>query len=488
MPPKLHDVPSKFALSLSQRDALEEILPSVRALHEEWATPIAQLLPVLKKAPNLVKLVDKMCVQFGIPVRRTMLSRMEHLMAAVIQSKHNPDDFLQPLETEIELVSVDNLTPFKALLATIIQLRDAWQGEDEDSSDDDNDEDSSDDDNDSAKDTPANLKDTREITCDCGHQCSSIGQFCPSCGKSKQAMHAKNPRDIKCNGCGQYNEPYSKFCIKCGKASPNQATIMPCPQCRILLPKQQPFCGVCGFSNSKAQPTKKSFVYNEYTGNLVDLNAPMQGTSGAYPKEWCPRPALSHFKLPRDAPISDRCHLQVLQQLQGYLYQSAHEQTCMTIPIEEKATAWTELSPLQKALALVEGELHCLNKVHILHMDWKQAKRASGYTDEVYSLEETRSMTQQVFQEEKMAAKLAQVTKSKQGGGKKWEKRWEKEKLWQRGKDAYQNSKEHSSSKEDQSTMSPEALSALAKRTQQLEAALSNTRGGRENPKPPGKG
>ena len=71
MPPKKHDVPSTL-LSTLQRDAMEEILLSVRALHDEWVSPIQQLLPILKKAPNLVTLVDKMCVQFGIPVRRTL--------------------------------------------------------------------------------------------------------------------------------------------------------------------------------------------------------------------------------------------------------------------------------------------------------------------------------------------------------------------------------------------------------------------------------
>ena len=489
MPPKQnkHDVP-QFALEPHQLEAVDEILPSVRALTLEWADPIKALLPVLKKAPNLVKLIDKMCDQYTVPIRRTLLARVEFLMAAIIQSKHNPEDVIKHIleSTSLQPVSDESMLSFKELIATVLQLQSVWQEEEPPPKDED-DESPSSEDGDSSSDAHGPQlhidPDRHMFACACGHHYPEQGRFCPKCGKGK---HAKSIYSTKCTGCGRQHEPYSRFCMNCGKSTPNQSAIVPCPQCGIQMPRHQPFCNVCGFSNIKPKATPKStrsYVYNEYTGNLVDLHAPMKGTMGSVPKAWSPRPALSHFKLPKDAPISDKCHTQVLQQLQGYLYQSAHEETVMTVPGAEETLQWADLSPLQKALALVEGELHCLNKVHLLHMDWKHAKRSSGYTEEVYSLEETRLLTQQVVQEEKLAAKMAKATKSKQGGGgKKWDQRWDKEKgrQWQKGKDAYKD-------KDDQSTMSPEALEALTKRTQQLEAALSNAKGGRENPKPPGK-
>ena len=125
------------------------------------------------------------------------------------------------------------------------------------------------------------------------------------------------------------------------------------------------------------------------------------------PKEWTPHPALSFFKMPRDASIGDKAHVAVLKQLQGYLYQGAHDHCELSIPSVDHPTAWDALSPLQKALALVEGELHCHTKVSTMKMSWPQAKRSTGYTEEIYSLEQTQKMCSQVVTEDKMEKKMA---------------------------------------------------------------------------------
>ena len=141
-----------------------------------------------------------------------------------------------------------------------------------------------------------------------------------------------------------------------------------------------------------------------------------------------------------------------------------------------KPIPWTELTTTQKIMCAVEGEMHCLVKVHGMNMDWVQAKRASGYTEDVYTLEETKQMTQQMVTEEKLASKRQSSGKGAKQWGKKWDKterKWEKKDKrgdsekppWLKAK---QGDHDH-----DQSTLSADAIKSLSRRTQQLEAALN---------------
>lgn len=513
MPPK-RDPSLQYSLSPAQIKNVEDILPSVRALADEFVNPIKEMVKMVKDKPAVVPWVDEVCSELGIPVRRTYVARLEWVMAAFIQSNDQPKAVLHRVTCKVE-VDEAFAAKFLAVAEIMVQLRQVWQGhESEESSDSDDDSSDSPSDEDEDEDEepeggedepqPAGPAPLSKIKCICGQvftKAQAKGQYCFKCGnkvpnveaiqKASAAYERSQHSNVqpgkakKCN-CGANFTKDEAYCPACGKHREDAAPLfINCAQCAQKMPSGQPFCSVCGTSNPRAlkRPPKHSkvpsYIYNEVSGLLVDTRAPMKRPSGSVPKEWTPHPALSYFNMPRDAAIGDKAHVKVLKQLQGYLYQGAYERCELTIPTVDHPTGWEELSPLQKALALVEGELHCHTKVATMKMSWPQAKRSSGYTEEVYSLEQSQRMCSQVVMEDKMHKKLEKHTHaaSPGGGGKKWQKEYEKDKKkvdkpWQRGKESYgQAGKEHA--KEETTTMSSEALQALNRRTQQLEAALN---------------
>ena len=499
----------QFPLSTAQLQAVEELLPSLRVLEEEWRKPIAKLHPFMKDRPA-VKFVDRMCFEYAMPVKRTLHGRLEYLLASIIQSKSPPEKVIEHcmdvLGDAVLNLSGDFSTQFVEVANHLLQLREVWQGPDKEdgSSSEPASGDASDEHSDSNEEPenaePASSgaasgmdvggpKHSKGIKCQkCGTMGSSQGQFCRHCGeqvvkfKSHASHSGKGKAAPKCP-CGMRFFDEAKFCAACGKARPSGGSILiKCSQCAHLLPRGQPFCQICGQSNAKGLTGRyeqgPSYVYNEVTGQLVDTKAPMKRPFGSVPKDWTPHPPLSFFKMPKDAPTAEKCHVKDLLQIHGQLYQAAHDGVVLRIPSTEKPTLYDDLDPLQKALCLVEGALHCYLKVHTLHMSWKQAKRSTGYTDEVYSLEHTQKLCTQIVAEDKMERKFAKHTQSKDSKDRKWEHQLDNsKKKWQKGKDFYaQNGKRGDSEQpksEQSSAMSQEALQALSKRTQQLEAALN---------------
>ena len=129
-----------FPLNKAQLQAVEELLPSLRVLEEEWRQPIAKLHPFMKDKP-VVKFVDRMCFEYDMPVKRTLHARLEYLMASIIQSKSPPEKVIGHCMTVLgeDVLNLNEQfsNQFAEVTNQLLHLRDVWQGS-EDSNDDSN--------------------------------------------------------------------------------------------------------------------------------------------------------------------------------------------------------------------------------------------------------------------------------------------------------------------------------------------------------------
>ena len=81
-------------------------------------------------AVTVVPLVDTMCSELGIPIKCIHLSRMETLMAAIIQFTANLTAIIAHVKTFVAPPEEEFAEAFAASLAeTMEQLKDVWQGE-----------------------------------------------------------------------------------------------------------------------------------------------------------------------------------------------------------------------------------------------------------------------------------------------------------------------------------------------------------------------
>ena len=149
MPPKAK-AQAKFPLTHAQAQAVEELLPTLRALHDDWQPYIQKLKPFMKDKPA-VAFVDRMCFEYDMPIKRTIIGRLEYLMGSIIQSNTPPEQVIKHcmsiLGNKVLNLSEEFSTQFRESAAQMLQLRETWQGsEDEQSSVEDNDENNENDD------------------------------------------------------------------------------------------------------------------------------------------------------------------------------------------------------------------------------------------------------------------------------------------------------------------------------------------------------
>ena len=502
----------QFPLSESKLQCLEEMLPSLRALNEEFKVPIQAFVELVKAHHgSVVPWLDHLYVDLGLgEVKRTYLARVEHIMAALIQCNHEPKLVLEKVPAELNIPD-DVTSKFLEIADGMVSLREVWQGEkssseEESSSGDEESESASLDGGDSGKET--------KIRCKCG-KVFKLEQnlfFCRHCG---EAVPKKPPKQAnlanKCQ-CGRGFFPESHFCAGCGQARPScgpesanvcsqckksmpeaQAfcqhcgckneradkreydslshMLMKCQQCQAMMPKGQPFCSTCGSMNGtgpKATTRQPQFLYDEARETLVDKENPRM-KPGAAPKQWQPRPAIHQWAGPKDG--TDKFTFKTLKKIQGHMYQAAHDNIPLVIPSLEESIAWVDCSASQRALCETEAQMQILYKVHEQGMTWGAAKRSMGYGAEVYSLAEKQQMANLAQAEEKIAKKMQKAKPKEEFPRQKGDKPWQRK---------------HTEPKGDAATTSEESMKTFNKRIQQLEAALN--KGGHvqvDNPKPP---
>ena len=138
MPPKV--VP-KFPITEDQLIDVRYQIPYLRDLSEEFHTPLAELIKLMKThGTKVVKFVDRICWELHIAPQRLQLARLEHIMSAFIQTEHNPNDIISHVLTVVESPDDAFLTPFKSMAEVMVQLRETWQGKAASEDTDDEDE------------------------------------------------------------------------------------------------------------------------------------------------------------------------------------------------------------------------------------------------------------------------------------------------------------------------------------------------------------
>ncbi len=66
--------------------------------------------------------------------------------------------------------------------------------------------------------------------------------------KVKKEQKAKKVKSIKCNFCGEANDPDDKFCINCGRDLTSKPQVKACPNCGEKIKAKAQFCGKCGYT------------------------------------------------------------------------------------------------------------------------------------------------------------------------------------------------------------------------------------------------
>jgi len=113
MPPKKVKKPKKaknkskhephFPLSGAQLENLEEIMPALRALNDEFRVPIQAFVQLVKAHQTaVVPWLDHLYVDLGLgDIKRTYLARVEQIMAAFVQCNHKPTEVLAKFPAEL---------------------------------------------------------------------------------------------------------------------------------------------------------------------------------------------------------------------------------------------------------------------------------------------------------------------------------------------------------------------------------------------------
>ena len=265
-----------FTLNEAQLSAVDEILPHVRSLKEEWADPLKALTPLMKThAATAVPFVDTMCSELGIPIKRIHLSRLETIMAAIIQSTATPTAIIEHVKTLVAPPAQPFADEFEAMAGTMEQLREVWQGEPDSNGTNEEGRNENEDVNAApvrSGPVPKN-KNAKKPPAKTGGKHASITQFCSHC-----ATQLRQDAQF-CNQCGTNIATGVVPQRPAPEKSAEQTQL--CPHCTKSLPLYQPYCNYC------ASPT-------------VPTVQKVQGTSP------CACPLVTQATLPR-APFCGKC-------------------------------------------------------------------------------------------------------------------------------------------------------------------------------------
>ena len=232
MPPKMQPK-AQFPLSPAQVQAVEELLPTLRSLNDDWQPYILKLQPFMKEKPA-VAFVDRMCWEYNMPVKRTIIARLEYLMASIIQSNASPEQVIEhcmaALGDKGTHLNEQFSSQFRESATQMLQLREVWQG--------------SDDEHDDAQHPMADSDDNDDASVyQCGH-CKAViapnAKYCIKCGCEVQDM------DTASDASDDSNEQ-PKTSTK-GKAKK-------CTHCHSAIDIADYCCTKCGTVNKGKQPT-----------------------------------------------------------------------------------------------------------------------------------------------------------------------------------------------------------------------------------------
>ena len=120
------------------------------------------------------------------------------------------------------------------------------------------------------------------------------------------------------------------------------------PEAGIRLPPQ---------GTTLSDPDYPQYVWDERLRQIVDVHNPQLAFT--HPDHFCPNPKLNHWKPSLELHEMERRRVAQLQEVQGFMYQAIKEKESVTWPKHgvHKDTPWGELTPFQRALALVEQSL-----------------------------------------------------------------------------------------------------------------------------------